>query len=162
MKTKKWHTSIQNNLQHYTKILTMHLLKKALTIVKIIHRLTSRDINSKSKKSIVILDDSIRKDLNGWEISKKIKSDCEIFVKHFSGTTTNSMEDYMKRFLWKDPNHIILHVGTNDLIIDRTSQDIATSIVNLASSMKGENCKSAYQTSSWELTTRNLVKKVRR
>ena len=33
------HTSIQNNLQHYTKMLTMHLLKKTLTIVKIIHRL---------------------------------------------------------------------------------------------------------------------------
>ena len=46
----------------------------------------------------------------------------------------------MKPSLRKDPNHIILNVGTNDLILDRTSQDIATSIVNLASSMKGENC----------------------
>ena len=32
-------TSIQNNLPHYTKILTMHLLKQTLTVVKIIHRL---------------------------------------------------------------------------------------------------------------------------
>ena len=42
----------------------------------------------------------------------------------------------MKPSLRKDPNHIILHVGTNDLILDRTSQDIATSIVNLACSIK--------------------------
>ena len=34
----------------------------------------------------------------------------------------------------------MLHVGTNDLILDGTSQDIATSIVNLACSMKDKNC----------------------
>ena len=77
------------------------------------------------------------KHLNDWEMSKKkVKSDCKIFVKQFSGATTNCMEDYMKPSLRKDPNHIILHVGTNDLILDRTSQDIATSIVNLACSIK--------------------------
>ena len=69
-------------------------------------------------------------------MSNKVKSDCKIFVKHFAGATTNCMEDYMKPSLRKDPNHIILHVGTNDLILDRTSQDIATSIVNLACSIK--------------------------
>ena len=46
----------------------------------------------------------------------------------------------MKASLWKDPNHIILHVVTNELILDRTSQDIATSVVNLACSIKGEHC----------------------
>ena len=70
---------------------------------------------------------------------KKVKSDCKICVKHFSGATTNCMEDYMKPTLRKDPNHIILYVGTNDLILDRTSQDIATSIVSLMCSVKGEN-----------------------
>ena len=80
------------------------------------------------------------KHLNGWEMLKKNKSDCKIFFKHFSGATTNYMEDYMKPSLQKGPNHTILHVGANDLILDRTSQDIATSIVNLASSTKGENC----------------------
>ena len=80
------------------------------------------------------------KHLNGWEMLKKVKSDCKIFIKHFSGATTNCMEDNMNPYLRKDPNHIILHVGTNDLILDKTSQDITTSIVNLACSMKGENC----------------------
>ena len=73
-------------------------------------------------------------------MSKKVKSDCKIFVKHFSGATTNSMGDYMKPSLRKDPNDIILHIGTNDLILVSTSQDNASSIVNLACSMKGENC----------------------
>ena len=45
-------------------------------------------------------------------------------------------------------NHIILHVGTNDLILDRTSQDIATSIVNIACSVKSENCNVSISKSS--------------
>ena len=72
------------------------------------------------------------KHLNDWEMSKKkVQSDCKIFVKHFSGATTNCMEDYIKPSLRKDPNRIILHVGTNDLILDSTSKYTATSIVNL-------------------------------
>ena len=46
---------------------------------------------------------------------KKAKRDCKIFVKHFSGATTNYMEDYMKPSLRNDPNHIIFHVEKNDL-----------------------------------------------
>ena len=65
------------------------------------------------------------KHLDGWEMSKKVKSDRKIFVKHCSGVATNCMEEYMKLSLRKDPNHIILQ---NDLILGRTSQDIATSI----------------------------------
>ena len=40
--------------------------------------INSCDINSKSKKSIVILGDSMLKRLNGWEMSEKVKSDCKI------------------------------------------------------------------------------------
>ena len=72
----------------------------------------SRDINSKSKRPTVIWGDSMLKHLNSWEMSKKVKSDCQIFVKHFSGATTNCMKDYMKPSLRKDPNQIVLHVGT--------------------------------------------------
>ena len=71
---------------------------------------------------------------------KKVKSNYKIFVKHFSGRITNCMEDYMKQSLLKDPNHIMLYVGKNELILDRSLQDIATSLVNLACSMKGEKC----------------------
>ena len=37
-------------------------------------------------------------------------------------------------------NHQIIHAGSNDLILDRTSQDITTSTVNLAGSVKSKNC----------------------
>ena len=72
-------------------------------------------------------------------MSKKVKSDYNIFVKHFLGATTSCMEVYMKLSLRKDPNHVILHVATNELILERTSQDIATSIVNLVFSVNGKD-----------------------
>ena len=94
------------------------------------------------------------KHLNDWEMPKKVKSVGQIFVKHFSGTTTNCMEDYMKPSLRKKPkSYKIIHAATNDLILDRTSQDIATSIVNLACLMKGKNCDAS--TSNIILRTEN-------
>ena len=80
--------------------------------------------NSKIKKLIVRLGDSMLKHLNGWEMLKIDKSNCKIFLKHSSGATINCIEDYMKSSLQKDPNPIILHVGTNDLILDRTSETL--------------------------------------
>ena len=76
------------------------------------------------------------KHLNGWEMSKKVKSNCKIFVKHFSGTITSCMEDYIKPSLQKEPNHIILHVkGENcDVIIS----DIILRTDNKKFSQKGQ------------------------
>ena len=68
-----------------------------------------------NKKYVVILDGNITKLLNGWEMAKRIESDCKIYVKSFSGATVSCMEDYMKPSIRNSPEHFILHVGTNDL-----------------------------------------------
>ena len=49
------------------------------------------------------------------------------------------MKDYVKPLLRIPPDHLILKVETNDLILNQTSEEIATSIVNLASSMKAKS-----------------------
>ena len=53
--------------------------------------------------------------LNGWEMAKKIQSNCKIYVKTFSGATVSCMEDSTKPSLRNPPDHFILHVGTNVL-----------------------------------------------
>ena len=68
----------------------------------------------------------------------------------------------MKPCLRKDLIHTMLHVGTNDLILDGTSQDIATSIVNLACSMKDKICDVSISNIMNFLKTGNLMKNVRR
>ena len=93
---------------------------------------------SHDKKSMVILGDSMTKLLNGWDMAKKIQTNCKVFIKTFSGATVSSMEDYMKPPLRNPPDHFILHVGTNDLSSDKSPHEIAESIINLACQLKNE------------------------
>ena len=78
----------------------------------------TRANNSKrlgNKKSGVILGESMTKLLNGWEMAKRMQSNCKIYVKTFSRAMVSCKEDYMKPSLRNPPNNFILHVGTNDL-----------------------------------------------
>ena len=49
------------------------------------------------------------------------------------------MKDHIKPSLREKPDHIVLHMGTNDLVSDRPPGLIAKSIVDVASNMKNEN-----------------------
>ena len=95
----------------------------------------TRANNSKrlgNKKTVIILGDSMTKLLNGWEMAKRIQINCKIYVKTFSGATVSYMEDYVKPSLRNPPDHFILHVGTNDLSSEKSSMEIAKSMINLA------------------------------
>ena len=95
--------------------------------------------NPKSKRdSVIILGDSMIKHTNGWEIAKKLKPECKVFVRNFPGATTQCMADYMKPSIRAKPNHFILHVGTNDLSSNRPPDEIAKAIIDLASELKSE------------------------
>ena len=96
--------------------------------------------SSKTSKSVVILGDSMTKHTNGWEISKKIKSKCKVYAKSFPGATTQCMADYMKPSIRAKPDHIIVHVGTNDLCSNASPNEIATNIVKLTTEMKTDKC----------------------
>ena len=51
-------------------------------------------------------------------------------VKSFSGATTSDMEDFLRPVLRKEPNKIILHIGTNDINY-QTAQTVAEGVLNL-------------------------------
>ena len=54
--------------------------------------------------------DRMIKHINGWEVSKRLESDCKGYVKQFSSSGTKCMKDYMKPSLQENPDHFILHV----------------------------------------------------
>ena len=89
---------------------------------------------NKSQK-IVILGDSMIKNIKGWEISKKLQN-ANVYVRHFSGAKVRCMKDYLKPSLRENPDHFVLHVGTNDLDSDRSPDLIAKSTVDAASTLK--------------------------
>ena len=103
------------------------------------NRKSEKKKNIKTQKSVIILDDSMVKHINIWEISKRLQFDCKIYVKQFSGDT-KCIKDYMKPSLWENPDHFILHVGTNDLITERSPELITKSIVDLTTTLKGNSC----------------------
>ena len=81
-----------------------------------------------------MLGDSIIKNLKGWEMSKKLKN-ANVYVRHFAGTKVRCVKPKLR----EKPDHIVLHVGTNDLVSDRPPDLIAKSILDVASSIKNEN-----------------------
>ena len=64
---------------------------------------------------------------NGWEMSKRIKTNCKIYVQSFSGATTTCMEDYMKTSVRMSPDHFI---------IQKLFKKMANSIINPSASAK--------------------------
>ena len=68
------------------------------------------------KKNIFILGDSMVKHIYGWEMNKKLNNKHKVFVRSFSGAKTTCMRDYIKPCLRENsPEHVVLHVGTNNL-----------------------------------------------
>ena len=51
-------------------------------------------LNQKKKKSVMIIEDSITKHKNRWEIAKKLKPESKVLVRTFPGT--RCMPDYIK------------------------------------------------------------------
>ena len=98
---------------------------------------------ARTTKQVTISGDSIIKCLN-LELVGKVSSDCKVHIKHFSGAATDYMKDFVKPSLRNPRGHLILHVRTNDLISNQTSEEMSTSIINLASSMKGGPMMSGY------------------
>ena len=77
------------------------------------------------------------KHLKGWEMFKKLVNG-NLHVGNFAGTMVRCMKDHIKPSLREKPDHIVLHMGTNDLVSDWPPDLTAKSIVDVAS-MKHEN-----------------------
>ncbi|RUA05886.1 MAG: hypothetical protein DSY43_03480 [Gammaproteobacteria bacterium] len=89
---------------------------------------SSRNTTVQGKLNVVIAGDSIVKYVKGWELSNHSQ---RVTVKSFAGASVEDMSDFVKPLLRKQPDKIVLHIGTNDL---RSSepQTIADSITDLA------------------------------
>ena len=94
---------------------------------------------SKTKKSVFILGDSMVKKVNGFYLTKAFKHKFLVKVRSFSSAKTRCMYDHAKPTIREvNPEHIILHVGTNDLNSEKTASQISNSTIDLANSLKNE------------------------
>ena len=86
------------------------------------------DQTTAKRPVVVIAGDSLVKNVQGWRVSngKRVKT----VVKSFSGASVNDMFDYIQTTIRQHPEHIILHVGTNDLKYSNPRK-VAEKIVDL-------------------------------
>ena len=78
-------------------------------------------------------------------MSKKLWN-ANVYVRQFAGAKVRCMKDHIKPTLREKPDHIVFHVGTNDLVSDRPPDLIAKSIVDVSSSMKMKTMMSLFLT----------------
>ena len=92
----------------------------------IIENAGSSSIRQWKKGTTLIADDSM---LAGIE-EKRISENRSVKVRIFPDATTHNMYDYMKPFLKKNPDNIILYVGTNNSV-NETFRDILNEMLSL-------------------------------
>ena len=64
---------------------------------------------------------------------------CKFIIKSFYGSKIKDTNDYIKPALRDDPNHFILHIGTNDITNTSKSEElIAAEILEPALKLKSE------------------------
>ena len=98
--------------------------------------------NKNTKQTVFILGDSMVKKVNGFFLTKDIKHKYLVKVRSFSSAKTRCMHDHVKPTIRDfNPEHIIIHVGTNDLNSEKTASQIASSIIELATSLKNKTNK---------------------
>ena len=61
------------------------------------------------------------------------------------------MQDYVRPTLRENPDHVIIHIGTNDLTSNTPAKKVAESIIDLASMSKSDSCSVAISS----ITVRN-------
>ena len=103
----------------------------------------------------------IAKNIYGNAITKSIKHKKNVAVKHFSGAKIEDMKNYVKPTQEKQPAQIIINGGTNDLLGNKTSAELANEIVEFANSINtSENNVIVSSLVSWKDQFNNKANEV--
>ena len=80
------------------------------------------------------------KKLNGYLLTRKIKHKHLVKVRSFSGAKISFMLDHVRPTLRDiNPDHIVLHAGTNDLRTENRFSQTAKATTDLATSLENDD-----------------------
>ena len=90
-----------------------------------------------NERTIAIIGDSLVKDVDPFDLRKKLKNkNSKVYRHNFNGATIKAMNYHAIPVMEFEPDLAILHVGTNSLRSMDTEQKIADDILNLANNIK--------------------------
>ena len=102
-------------------------------------------VNSRKKKntnqrSISIIGDSMLKEMDPYQMRKKLKIKTDkLYVHSFKGATVDHMKYHSQPVMGFDPNMVIIHAGTNSLRGSSTPKQVADEIIELATNLKTDH-----------------------
>ena len=97
---------------------------------------------NEERRAIFIVGDSMVKELKGFELSKSIGHKKLVKVRSHPGATIRCLTDHLQPIIRnKDAEHILLHIGTNDLKLEKTPVQICHEIINLAAAIRDKDFK---------------------
>ncbi len=102
---------------------------------------TQQKKEKKKRTTTMIIGDSIVKFVDGKQIHKSLQRSQNVFVKSFPGATTSHMRHHVVPCMERQPDHVILHTGCNDMRSKDAPNAIATRIVELANEIQKEKRK---------------------
>ncbi len=100
---------------------------------------TQQKKNKKKKSTTMIIGDSIVKFVDGKEMHRSLQRSQNVLVKSFPGATTSHMKHHIVPCMERKPDHVVLHIGCNDIRSKDTPSAIASRIVELANGVQNEN-----------------------
>ena len=91
--------------------------------------------DKKKNEKIYILGNSMVEHVEGWQLSKLTNQ--KVYVRSFTGAKVKRMKDYVKpRIRENDPDHVIMHVGTNEMNSELPPERIEKSVIDVAKNVK--------------------------
>ena len=94
----------------------------------------------KCNTELYIVGDSILKNLDG----RKMSRNKQVKIWSIPGCTSSDMHHHIQPLLNRNPEEIIVHVGTNSLRTTRSAQECAEEIVHVASLIRTQKNQANY------------------
>ena len=91
--------------------------------------------HNRTVRENVIIGDSMLRNIKRKKLANQLHSQ-KVYVKHHGGAKIGDIKYYAIPTMKHLPNHIIVHVGTNEIRTNKSANDIANSIVKLCIGLK--------------------------
>lgn len=95
---------------------------------------------SHAKRSVTIIGDSVIRDIRARRMREVLGQKVNVYVKPQHGATIEDLHDHARPAIRRDPSLIIVHGGANSLREQKSPQQLAREVIDLAETCRTERC----------------------
>ena len=103
-----------------------------------VNKISSKKYVNRTVRSSLIIGDSMLRDIRGKRLSNKLYKQ-KVYVKPHGGAKIGDIKHHAIPPMGYKPNHIIVHVGTNEIRTKKTAKGIANDVMKVCKTLKKED-----------------------